>query len=69
MLDVLDTLAQGEYWDDHEDECQLCSSAELHPEGLECDEQGTLLETLPLSPGYWRATPSTTVREGSLLNV
>lgn len=57
------SFAQGEYWDGRAgvEECKLCSDVGLNPDGVECYEQGTLLETLPLARGFWRSIPTTTV--------
>eukprot|EP00903_Cladosiphon_okamuranus_P009051 g8653.t1 len=53
---------QGQYWDGTE--CQSCGDVGLNPQGLSCDREGTLLETLPLQAGFWRsALTSTTIRE------
>ena len=42
--------------------CQNCADVNLNPEGLDCDTEGTLLETLPLQSGYWRSAFTSTVR-------
>ena len=40
----------------------MCAQVDLNPGGLECNEEGVLLETLPISPGFWRAIDTSTVR-------
>lgn len=58
---LVSKISQGEYWDGSKNDCVLCADAALNPEGLNCDSQGTLLETLPLANGYWRSIITTTV--------
>lgn len=53
-------VTQGSYWSGVE--CNRCSDVEDNPQGLECDAEGTLLQSLPLAEGYWRASTETTVR-------
>ncbi|CBN75058.1 conserved unknown protein [Ectocarpus siliculosus] len=54
----------GQYWVASETSCMMCADVALNPEGLSCDSEGTLLETLPLAEGYWRSTEtSTNIRE------
>ncbi|CAN0503308.1 unnamed protein product, partial [Ectocarpus sp. 12 AP-2014] len=54
----------GQYWVASETSCMMCADVALNPEGLNCDSEGTLLETLPLAEGYWRSTEtSTNIRE------
>lgn len=53
---------QGQYWVASETSCMMCADVALNPEGLNCDSEGTLLETLPLAEGYWRSTETSTVR-------
>ncbi|CAM9682270.1 unnamed protein product [Pylaiella littoralis] len=55
---------EGQYWDGRDNECKMCTDLELNPQGVDCRMEGTLLETLPLVEGYWRASDtSTTIRE------
>ncbi|CAM9092872.1 unnamed protein product [Scytosiphon promiscuus] len=52
---------QGEYWRSIEVVCELCADLDLNPQGVECDSEGILLETLPLATGYWRSSHTSTV--------
>lgn len=56
-----DRRRQGQYWHREANECKMCAQVDLNPRGLACDKEGVLLETLPISAGYWRAMDTSTV--------
>lgn len=58
-----DGRRQGQYWHREANECKMCAQVDLNPKGLDCDMEGILLETLPISAGYWRAIDTSTVNK------
>lgn len=57
---------KGEYYDaaneadGEEERCLMCAELDLGTEGLDCNDPGVLLGTLPLARGYWRSSNATT---------
>ncbi|CAM9486398.1 unnamed protein product [Discosporangium mesarthrocarpum] len=48
--------SEGEFWDDEEVECFQCITELINPEGVDCQDEGALLQTLQVKDGFWRAT-------------